>query len=64
MIRKLIAWVLDNPLIVVLLAVFLAVVGVFSFLNVNVEAYPDPVPAIVEVIALFPGASSRRSSGR
>ena len=58
MIRKLVAWALDNPLVVILLAVFLAVVGVFSFLNVNVEAYPDPAPAIVEVIALFPGASS------
>ena len=58
MIRKLIAFALDNPLIVILLSVFLAVVGVLSFLNVNVEAYPDPAPAIVEVIALFPGASS------
>ena len=58
MVRKLIAWALDNPLVVILLAVFLAVVGVFSFLNVNVEAYPDPAPAIVEVIALFPGASA------
>ena len=28
------------------------------FLHVNVEAYPDPAPAIVEVIALFPGASA------
>ena len=34
-------------------------VGVFSFMNVNVEAYPDPAPAIVEVIALFPGASAQ-----
>ena len=59
MVRKLIAWALDNPLVVILLAVFLAVVGVFSFLNVNVEAYPDPAPAIVEVIALFPGASAQ-----
>ena len=58
MVRKLIAWALDNPLVVILLSIFLAVVGVFSFLNVNVEAYPDPAPAIVEVIALFPGASS------
>ena len=49
---------LDNPLVVILLAVFLAVIGVFSFLNVNVEAYPDPAPAIVEVVALFPGASA------
>ncbi len=59
MVRKLIAWALDNPLVVVLLSVFLAVIGVFSFLNVNVEAYPDPAPAIVEVIALFPGASAQ-----
>jgi len=57
-VRKLIAWALDNPLIVVLLASALAVIGVFSFLNVNVEAYPDPAPAIVEVFAQFPGASA------
>ena len=58
MVRKLIAWALDNPLAVILLSVFLAGLGVVSFLNVNVEAYPDPAPAIVEVIALFPGASA------
>jgi len=58
MVRKLIAFALDNPLVVILLSIFLAVVGVLSFLSVNVEAYPDPAPAIVEVIALFPGASS------
>jgi cobalt-zinc-cadmium resistance protein CzcA len=58
MVRKLIAWALDNPLVVILLAIFLAAVGLGSFLNVNVEAYPDPAPAIVEVIALFPGASA------
>ncbi len=58
MIRKLIAWALDNPLVVILLAIFLAAIGVSSFLNVNVEAYPDPAPAIVEVLALFPGASA------
>src|SRR5271166_3082413 len=58
MVRKLIAWALDNPLVVILLSIFLAVIGVFSFMNVNVEAYPDPAPAIVEVIAQFPGASA------
>src|ERR1700734_3630529 len=58
MVRKLIGWSLDNPLVVILLSVFLAVVGIHSFLNVNVEAYPDPAPAIVEVITLFPGASA------
>ncbi len=58
MVRKLIAWALDNPTAVILGALFLALVGVYSFMHVNVEAYPDPAPAIVEVIALFPGASA------
>jgi cobalt-zinc-cadmium resistance protein CzcA len=58
MVRKLIEWALYNPLVVILLAVALAVVGIVSFLNVNVEAYPDPAPAIVEVFAQYPGASA------
>jgi cobalt-zinc-cadmium resistance protein CzcA len=57
-VRKLIEWALDNPLVVILVGVALAVVGLYSFLNVNVEAYPDPAPAIVEVFAQFPGASA------
>ena len=58
MVRKLIAWALDNPVAVILGALFLAIVGFYSFEHVNVEAYPDPAPAIVEVLALFPGASA------
>jgi cobalt-zinc-cadmium resistance protein CzcA len=57
-VRKLIGFALDNPLVVLLFAVFLAVIGFACFMNVNVEAYPDPAPAIVEVIALYPGASA------
>src|SRR5260370_13679745 len=58
MVRKLIEWSLNNPLVVIFIAALFAVVGLFSFLNVNVEAYPDPAPAIIEVLALFPGASA------
>jgi cobalt-zinc-cadmium resistance protein CzcA len=58
MVRKLIEWSLNNPLVAILFAVALTAIGLFSFLNVNVEAYPDPAPAIVEVVALFPGASA------
>lgn len=58
MVHKLIHWAVDNPLIVLLLGVALIGVGGFSFVHVNVEAYPDPAPAIVEVIAKFPGASA------
>ena len=58
MVRKLIDWSLNNPLVVILLAFGLVGVGIFSFVNVNVEAYPDPAPAIVEVVAQFPVASA------
>ncbi len=58
MVHKLIAWALDNPLIVCLSAVFLVAFGSYAFINVNVEAYPDPAPAIIEVIAKYPGASA------
>jgi cobalt-zinc-cadmium resistance protein CzcA len=58
MLRKLIEWALDNPVVVIALAVTLAGVGVYAFLHVNVEAYPDPAPAIVEVFAQMPGASA------
>jgi cobalt-zinc-cadmium resistance protein CzcA len=57
-VRKIIEWALYSPLIVILIAMGFAAVGIFSFLNVNVEAYPDPAPAIVEVVAQFPGASA------
>src|SRR6516165_5357943 len=58
MVRKLIEWAVGNPLIVILLGIALAVVGAYSFVNINVEAYPDPAPAIVEVVAQYPGASA------
>src|ERR1700733_6057027 len=58
MVRKLVDWSLNNPLIVLLLAAALAGFGVYSFLHVNVEAYPDPAPPIVEVVAQNPGASA------
>src|SRR3954468_4484879 len=58
MARKLIEWAVGNPLIVVLLAMALAGFGGYAFLHINVEAYPDPAPAIIEVVAQYPGASA------
>src|ERR1700732_4834741 len=57
-VRRLIEWSLNSPLVVALLAVALGAIGAYSFVEVNVEAYPDPAPAIVEVVAQFPGASA------
>jgi cobalt-zinc-cadmium resistance protein CzcA len=58
MVRKLVEWAVSSPLIVLLLTVAMAVTGGFAFANINVEAYPDPAPAIIEVIAQWPGASA------
>jgi cobalt-zinc-cadmium resistance protein CzcA len=58
MVRKIIEWAVNSPLIVLLLAAALVTVGVYAFLFINVEAYPDPAPAIIEVIAQYPGASA------
>jgi cobalt-zinc-cadmium resistance protein CzcA len=58
MIRRVIEWALNNPLVVIASVIALGAIGAYSFVNINVEAYPDPAPAIVEVVALFPGASA------
>lgn len=58
MIRKLIQCAVANPLIVMILTTMLAIGGGYAFTHVNIEAYPDPAPAIIEVIALYPGASA------
>src|SRR5262245_16600288 len=58
MIFGLVRWAVHNRLVVCLLAIALTAVGSFALLNINIEAYPDPAPAIVEVIAQFPGASA------
>jgi len=58
MVAKLIAWALDSPVVVLLLAVALLTVGGYAFTHVNVEAYPDPAPAIIEIVAQYPGRSA------
>src|SRR4051812_8941215 len=58
MVGKLIQWATGNVIVVLLLVVALAAVGGYAFVNVNVEAYPDPAPAIIEVVAQYPGASA------
>src|SRR6185436_18317038 len=58
MVQRLVRWSLDNPLIVMLLTIGLVSAGGYAFSKVNIEAYPDPAPAIVEIIAKYPGASA------
>jgi cobalt-zinc-cadmium resistance protein CzcA len=58
MVGKLIEWATHSVVVVLLLAVALAAVGGYAFVKVNVEAYPDPAPAIIEIVAQYPGASA------
>jgi heavy metal efflux system protein len=57
MVRLIITWALHNRLIVLLGVIALIGIGVYSAQNLNVEAYPDPTPPLVEVISQNPGAS-------
>src|SRR5215472_15841054 len=57
MVRAIITWSLHNRLIVLLGTLALIVAGIYSALNLNVEAYPDLTPPLVEVITQNPGAS-------
>src|SRR6266852_4801116 len=59
MVHKLIQWSLNNPLIVIFLVLVLVAGGGYSFFKINVEAYPDPAPPIIELVAQYPGASAQ-----
>src|SRR6266404_757746 len=57
MLRSLIAFCLSRrPLVLITYAVFIAA-GSAAFLTMNIEAYPDPAPPIIEIIAQYPGQS-------
>src|SRR5262252_958150 len=57
MLRSLIAFCLSRrPLVLVSYAAFLAL-GYAAFTQLNIEAYPDPAPPIIEIIAQNPGQS-------
>jgi cobalt-zinc-cadmium resistance protein CzcA len=53
-----VAFALKQRVLMVALMLFVFVAGFISFLNLNIEAYPDPVPPRVEVITQNPGASA------
>ncbi len=57
MLRSLIAFCLSRrPLVLISFAAFLAL-GYAAFTTLNIEAYPDPAPPIIEIIAQYPGQS-------
>src|SRR5215467_1398659 len=58
MVSKLIDVILGQRLLVVSSAVLLLIGGLYAFKLLNIEAYPDPSPPTIEVIAQNPGWSA------
>jgi cobalt-zinc-cadmium resistance protein CzcA len=58
MIRSLMALALRERIIVVGIALMLLLAGIFSFTQLDIEAYPDPVQPMVEVLTLPNGLSA------
>src|SRR5262249_51273016 len=57
MLRHLIAACLSRrPLVIISFIAFIAL-GYATFRTLNIEAYPDPTPPIIEIIAQWPGQS-------
>ena len=58
MIRSLMALALRERIVVVGIALMLLLAGIFSFSQLDIEAYPDPVQPLIEILALPNGLSA------
>ena len=52
------SFILRQRILVAVLTVFVFAAGVVSFLNLNIEAYPDPVPPLVDIVTQSSGQSA------
>src|SRR5437868_14906309 len=52
------AFALRQRVLMLLLLLFMLGVGVVNFLKLNIEAYPDPVPPLVDIVTQNPGQSA------
>jgi cobalt-zinc-cadmium resistance protein CzcA len=56
--NAIVAFALKQRALMVALFLFVIAAGVMSFLQLNIEAYPDPVPPLVEIITQAPGQAA------
>jgi cobalt-zinc-cadmium resistance protein CzcA len=56
--HALVAAALRQRILVVLLSIALMFGGFFAYKQLNIEAYPDPVPPLVDIVTQNPGQSS------
>ena len=60
--NAIIAFALRLRALMVALFVLVMIGGVTAFVRLNIEAYPDPVPPLVDIVTQNPGQSAERSS--
>src|ERR1700740_3131 len=58
MMNGIVTFALKRPTIIVILTVLLIGAGIVCFTQLNIEAYPDPVPPLVEIVTQSPGQSA------
>src|SRR6266702_7132325 len=56
--NAIIAYALRLRALMVALFVLVMIGGVTAFVRLNIEAYPDPVPPLVDIVTQNPGQSS------
>jgi cobalt-zinc-cadmium resistance protein CzcA len=61
MIQRIVAGALRMPVVVFAAAVLLVVLGLAAYRELDIEAYPNPVPPLVEVITQPPGWSAEET---
>ena len=56
--NRLIELALRQRMLVLGLLIAVVIAGIFGYINLNIEAYPDPVPPLVEIITQSDGVSA------
>ncbi len=47
--NKLVTFSLQKPILILTLLGTILLTGLFSFMHLNIEAYPDPMPPLVNI---------------
>jgi heavy metal efflux system protein len=56
--KRIVLFALQQQGLMVALLIFVCGAGLFNFTRLNIEAYPDPVPPLVDIVAQNPGQSA------
>jgi cobalt-zinc-cadmium resistance protein CzcA len=62
--RRLILFITDHSLVFLILSVCIFAISIFSIKDLNVEAFPDPSPPMVEVVTIYEGRSAEEVEKR